>query len=97
MTWKSLNDKKKIIIPTMAVIPVLLFALSMQVGYNGKVIANEVKIEVCEEVMEGLKEMPVQIARLEENDKHIKGDISGIQGDMKTIQQDIKLILKAVK
>ena len=95
--WKELNGKKKIIIPTMALVPVALLLLSLQIGYNGKVIANEVKLEVCEETMEGLKVIPIQIARLEENDKHIKGDISEIQGDMKTIQSDIKLILKAVK
>ena len=95
--WKELNGKKKIIIPTMALIPIALFLLSMQVGYNGKVIANEVKIEVCEETIESLKEMPIQIAKLEQNDEHLKGDIGQIRGDMKTIQADIKLILKAVK
>ena len=95
--WKALNGKKKVIIPTVALIPIALFLLSMQVGYNGKVIANEVKIEVCEETMEGLKEMPIQIARLETNDNHLKAEVGQIQKSIKTIESDIKQILRAVK
>jgi len=95
--WKELNGKKKIIIPTMALVPVALFLLSMQVGYNGRVIANEVKIEVCEETMENLKEMPIQIARLEQTSEHIKGDLNRLDKNFETMQTDIKLILKAVK
>jgi len=95
--WKELNGKKKIIIPTMALVPIALLLLSLQIGYNGKVIANEVKLEVCEETMEGLKEMPVQIAKLETNVKHIKGDLSRLDKNFETMQADIKLILKAVK
>jgi len=95
--WKELNGKKKIIIPTVALVPVALLLLSLQIGYNGKVIANEVKLEVCEETMEGLKDMPIQIAKLETNDKHIKAEVGQIQKSIKTIESDIKQILRAVK
>ena len=95
--WKALNGKKKIIIPTVALVPIALFLLSMQVGYNGRVIANEVKIEVCEEAMDSLKEMPIQIARLEQNNSNIEGNLSRVQKNVEIMQADIKLILKAVK
>jgi len=95
--WKALNGKKKIIIPTMALVPVALLLLSLQIGYNGRVIANEVKLEVCEETMEGLKEMPIQIARLEQTSEHIKGDLNRLDKNLETMQSDVKLILKALK
>ena len=95
--WKELNSKKKIIIPTMALVPIALLLLSLQIGYNGKVIANEVKLEVCEETMEGLKEMPIQIAKLEQNNSNIEGNLSRVQKNVEIMQADIKLILKAVK
>ena len=86
---KSLNGHKKYIIPAAGLIPLILFLLGWQFGYNKTVTANETTLVSHATAITDLKQTPVQIARLEESVKYI-------QVDIEEIKDDVKLILKAV-
>ena len=86
---KSLNGHKKYIIPAAGLIPLILFLLGWQFGYNKTVTANETTLVSHATAITDLKQAPVQIARLEENVKYI-------QKDVEEIKSNVELILKAV-
>ena len=94
--WKQLNGKKKVIIPATVVVAIIIPLLLLQFNFNGRVIASEVIIGTHTTAIMDLKEIPAQIARLENNDEHLKEDISRIQSSVETIESDIKQILLIV-